>query len=742
MKALLERDPKNVSVREGLVRLYLVDLDDPAEAAKYLEGAKDKALLKYVPAAAKGVEAPPELACLELGEWYRDLAATAPPHAREAMYARARAYLERFLEIHTAKDLSRTRATLALEKVQEAVAKLTAPPEKPTKTSKPTKATPGTIPPGTWVDLLPLVDPATDAVEGNWRRTGSAPALLSPTTDGRIMIPVSPRGSYEFEVRFVRTSGELVVGFILPVGYTGFVLALSHWRGQSHGLELINGNNASTNATTVKPGTLQNGREYLVRVSVVVGGDQVQIRVTLDGKPLIAWQGPPSALSVSANWRLPYRGCFGVGTNDSTAVFRSVRLKMLSGEARLLRPAGAGELATVPTGSTIRPGQWADLVRLIWLDRDRVRGEWEKTDSGLIKTTPEGHGRIMLPAAPDGSYELAFSFVREGGGGSVDAILPVGDHGVLYSLGGWKNTIHCLQQIDGRLGDSNPTCVRGMPLEQGRLYNALVRVERSGSQASVRGYLDGRVLTQWSGPATALSLRPEWSIPDRTRLGLMVNQLKATLPAIRLRMLSGEARVVAAAEAQRPGAADGPAATGPWVDLLPLVDPAKDTVHGKWEVQTGSLVGYPARLGRIAIPATTEGSYHLSVTFARTAGSGEVTFILPVGDSGVAFALGRRGGELLDAQTPPEGHALAELANGRFYELRATVLVQADQTEITFRLDGKHYLRWKGAPSALSVPRWCGLPHARGFGLGAWDSTVVFTSARLSMLSGKADRLR
>jgi len=159
VKALLARDPANVSAREGLVRIYLVDLDDPAEAAKHLKGAKDEALLKYVPAAAKGLEAAPEFACLELGEWYARLAAKAPPHAKAAMDARAKAYLERFLTMHTPKDLSRTRATLAFEKVQEAVAKLTAPPtqREPTKQAKPAGPQ--------WIDLL--------AREGLLTRTGA-----------------------------------------------------------------------------------------------------------------------------------------------------------------------------------------------------------------------------------------------------------------------------------------------------------------------------------------------------------------------------------------------------------------------------------------------------------------------------------------------------------------------------------------------------------------------------------------
>jgi hypothetical protein len=119
IKAMLEKDPDNTPAREGLVRLCVVDLDDPAAAAQYLEGCKDADLLKYVPAASHPLDSVPELACLELGEWYRSLAESVPPYVRAAMCARARAYLARFLSLHDAQDLDRTRGTVALAKVRE-----------------------------------------------------------------------------------------------------------------------------------------------------------------------------------------------------------------------------------------------------------------------------------------------------------------------------------------------------------------------------------------------------------------------------------------------------------------------------------------------------------------------------------------------------------------------------------------------------------------------------------------------
>ncbi|MFO8014023.1 MAG: hypothetical protein R6X20_12050 [Phycisphaerae bacterium] len=356
VRAMLERDPDNVSAREGLVRLYLVNLNDPKRAAEVLEGVEDSGLKKYVPAAARPVDEAPELACLELGEWYARLAERAPDYAKATMYARAKTYLARFMRLHETKDLHHVRAKMAMEKVTEALA-----------------------------TLVPAAAQATPSEQ-----------------------------------------------------------------------------------TTKTAGGVKDG--------------------------------------------------------------------------------------------VIKPGQWVDLLPHISLDRDRVSGDWETTDSALTKTRPEKASKLMLPVILSGSYELAFTFIRKSGSGSVDVILPVGDRGVLYSLGGWKNTLHCFQEIDGKGGDANPTTIRNMPLDQGRPYNASVRVERTGDRVSLRGYLDGRLLTQWSGPVSGVSLRPEWTIPDSSRLGLMVNLLEATFRNLRLKMLSGEARLL------RPpsGTAAGETPSGPF----------------------------------------------------------------------------------------------------------------------------------------------------------------------------------
>lgn len=251
------------------------------------------------------------LACLELADWYTALATTAAPGARAAMYARAKAYLERFLEIHAAKDLNRPCATLGLEKIGKALDQLRSAPQpastaaRPTKVSaagpaepaaarpkKPPVAATGVIRAGRSVDLLGLVDPVKDAVAGTWELTDGTLACARSARFARLVIPVVPQGSYELEFRFIRTASNRPVVFFLPVGSNACKLMLDHVDGAVDGLGVIGGKPSCANETTRRNGPLTNDREYAVRVRVLVpNGRDAQIAVFLDGKPHIAWRG-------------------------------------------------------------------------------------------------------------------------------------------------------------------------------------------------------------------------------------------------------------------------------------------------------------------------------------------------------------------------------------------------------------------------------------------------------------------
>lgn len=318
LQAKVEADPQDAASRKQLIRLALVELDKPALAEEFLAESTDADLRKYVPSISKGVEAAPEVACMELGEWYRGLgeAPGVSPFGKEAMLRRARAYYQRFLDLHKAEDLQRNQASLALKKADEALAKL-----------GPAKGA-GIIGPGRWIDLVRIIDPEKDCAKAKdvCTKTEEGLAILKGGWNP-ITIPIVPAGSYELTLSFTRQIGNYDIFVLFPAGsgQTSFLIGTNYD-------ELI------YPEVKMLPGSASNALETTMSIRVIAAGDQAEIQIDLDGKPAIRWKGAQKALSPYDRCQLADMKTFGLGAYSSNPVFKSVRLKMVSGTARLLRP--------------------------------------------------------------------------------------------------------------------------------------------------------------------------------------------------------------------------------------------------------------------------------------------------------------------------------------------------------------------------------------------------------------------
>jgi len=317
LKAKLNKDPSNMSVREQLVMLELLDFDSPARAMKLLKDDMDESLRTYVSLAAGPVAENNEAACLELGEWYRELLKrSVRTTARTTAIVRAFVYYHHFLSVHKARDVKRIAAQLALNSLKEQADKA------------------GITLPGQdsgWIDLLKPIVPAKHGILGRWTRQGGQ-LTCSCEKRGLIGIPVTVWGSYDLRLSFtVRRGHESAV--ILPVGAGYVSLTLGGWAGKYSGLCDVDRRDPSQgNPTTVRSkdrqGPLRLGVKAAVEVNVRVIGDRARITASLNGRKIVAWSGKQSSLRLYRGWTMRSK-TFGLGSYGATVVWHSVRLKRL-----------------------------------------------------------------------------------------------------------------------------------------------------------------------------------------------------------------------------------------------------------------------------------------------------------------------------------------------------------------------------------------------------------------------------
>ena len=321
LKAKVDKDPANASLREQLVMLELLEFDNPAAAAKLLKEDMDEYLRTYIPMAAGPIEKTAETACMDLGKWYAQLldkAATIA--ARTTALKRATAYYRQFLAVHEGKDMNTVRAELALKRLDTQARKLGI------------KLT-GAIASPKSIAVLKLIDPVRHKLRGEWVRKGAElTCSCSPGGRGLIAIPVEALGGYDMQLSFTVNRGKEST-VVLPVGAGSVALIIGGWGGGYSGFSNIDGRDPSDgNPTTIKSkdrqGPLRLGAKATLDISVRLKDDTAEIKALLNGKKFIAWSGKQSSLAPHYLWRVR-SGTFGLGTFESAVVWHSVRLRLI-----------------------------------------------------------------------------------------------------------------------------------------------------------------------------------------------------------------------------------------------------------------------------------------------------------------------------------------------------------------------------------------------------------------------------
>ncbi len=179
-------------------------------------------------------------------------------------------------------------------------------------------------------DLLPLVQPLTDAVEGTWSLEEGV--LKGEGKIARLQLPVAPPAEYDLEMTFSR-DGRGGVVILLAREDRSFNLALDI-SGTAR-LELVN-KKTRTDNPTLAPLDLEKGKTYTVTAQV----RKAAVHVLVDGKHLLSWQTDYQDLTRPSQWKIRDNGNLGVGISSGTLKIEKITLRAVAGEARITRKTG------------------------------------------------------------------------------------------------------------------------------------------------------------------------------------------------------------------------------------------------------------------------------------------------------------------------------------------------------------------------------------------------------------------
>jgi len=280
LKRRIEAAPDNTRLIDQLATVYLAELDDADQAAKFADLAGDAMAANLALATADPAElSPAEL--IQRGDWYAGpLYRQATPTMRARMLIRAADAYAAVLERDGVAELSRLRAETALQRVNERLAELGG----------------AALAADGWNDLMPRIDPTDDAAAGQWRKTEDR--LIGSGKVAALRLPIDPTEPYRVSIRVARLNDEGLIGLILPVGDRE-ALAFFGQTGGLAGLLMIDNKYAPDNGTAVRLGELPAGTSVRFEAHVERDGDRAAITTSINGKPIVKWRGDVASLSLS-----------------------------------------------------------------------------------------------------------------------------------------------------------------------------------------------------------------------------------------------------------------------------------------------------------------------------------------------------------------------------------------------------------------------------------------------------------
>jgi serine/threonine protein kinase len=395
------------------------------------------------------------------------------------------------------------------------------------------------------------------------------------------------------------------------------------------------------------------------------------------------------------------------------------------------------------TGAVDDPARWRNAINLLALAdpaKDKNTGTWKLENGNLVCDAVPG-AKLLLPYQPPEEYDVRVEYTRLTGRHSVMIVLS--NAGRLF---GWEmgDGIFGFNTVDGkaRYAGSGP----GKPgLVNGQRTTTIVQVRKQGLKAYTNGTLYSELTTDYQnlGP-------PEyWNWWSGGSLGVGSWSGAASFHRIEVLEITGKGtskRLEGAAVQDKPvDAIHDPVRWQKAVNLLRLIDPARDATAGQWKKSDLGVTSDRSLAAKLVIPYQPPEEYDFRIVFTRHDGDHAVAQMLYKGGRGFAWEMGIHPNKAFGfnmvagrANNNPTTVAGKDLSNGE----KHTSIVQVRNTGLVTYLDGALVKEYKTDYKDFAEPYPWKWNSPTTLGLGSWTSSTTFHAVDVLEVTGKGTLTR
>ena len=244
-----------------------------------------------------------------------------------------------------------------------------------------------------------------------------------------------------------------------------------------------------------------------------------------------------------------------------------------------------------------------EVLSLVELPRDVVKGTWSRTAEGLLLDQANGFGACELPYEPPAEYDLEVDFTPKSDGKNVNVHLPTASSSVIWKLNAHGQTppIYGFDMLDRRMMPGRGEAMTGYPvaLEAGRRYTTRIEVRRTG----LRAFLDGQEVVSWTGDLNRLSTENAAILRNERRLAVGSFGRKVLFSRVVVKEVGASANPGAAIADPSAATKDAPYVNSLGMKLVP-VPIAGGPTNGQrvlfsiWETRVQDYLVFTKELGK------------------------------------------------------------------------------------------------------------------------------------------------
>ena len=218
------------------------------------------------------------------------------------------------------------------------------------------------------------------------------------------------------------------------------------------------------------------------------------LTVSVDGQPLLV-----------AHDTTHSEGMAAVGVCGGSGLFKDVAVRIPSKESLVadnrgpLPPPEPNAAIMEKADAADGTHKTVDLLKLVDLGRDVIRGTWWKFGDGAIACDPAPAGAFLeMPYVPPREYDYRIVFVSTNANEMIEQVCTGGSTRIGFGVGEFGNTVAGFHRVGGQWINCTTTKAN-VWLVSGRRHVSVVKVRKD----SVEGWFDGRKITgcptDWTG---------------------------------------------------------------------------------------------------------------------------------------------------------------------------------------------------------------------------------------------------